>query len=132
MSRRRWRNADGTAAIEFGLILPLLLVVLVGILNYGQIHFVRLTMTNAAREGARVGVTMPDTDAQAAAIAAANAYLTSANVSSAVVTATVPSQANPTVTVTVTIDPFEPLIGLVPTPNSLTVSASMRWELATP
>lgn len=131
MLRRLWRNADGTAAIEFGLILPVLLVVLVGIIDYGQIHFVRLTMTNAAREGARVGVTMPEPDAQAAAIAATNAYLTSANVT-AVVTATTPSQTNPTVTVTVTIDPFQPLIGLVPTPARLTVSASMRWELVNP
>lgn len=131
MLRRVRRNSDGTAAIEFGLILPLLLVVLVGILDYGQIHFTRLTMTNAAREGARVGVTMPETDAQSAAIAATQSYLAQAGVT-AVVTATVPSQANPTVTVTVTIDPYTPLIGLIPTPSRLTVSASMRWELENP
>jgi Flp pilus assembly protein TadG len=125
------RNADGTAAIELGLILPLLLVVLVGIIDYGHIHFTRLTMTNAAREGARVGVTMPETDAQAAAVAGATSYLANAGVS-AVVTATAPSQTNPTVTVTVTINPFEPLIGLVPTPAQLTVSAAMRWELVNP
>lgn len=128
---RRLRNADGTAAIELGLILPLLLVVLVGIVDYGHIHFTRLTMTNAAREGARVGVTMPETDAQAAAVAGATSYLANAGIS-AVVTATSPSQTNPTVTVTVTIDPFEPLIGLVPTPAKLTVSAAMRWELVNP
>ena len=131
MLRRLRRNSDGTAAIEFGLTLPLLLIVLVGILDYGQIHFTRLTMTNAAREGARVGVTMPETEAQAAAVAATTSYLAQAGVT-AVVTATVPSQTDPTVTVTVTIDPYTPLIGLVPTPARLTVSASMRWELASP
>lgn len=131
MPRRARRNSDGTAAIEFGLILPLLLIVLVGILDYGQIHFTRLTMTNAAREGARIGVTLPESDAQAAAVAATQSYLTRAGVT-AVVTATVPSQASPTVTVTVTIDPYTPLIGLVPTPSRLTVSASMRWELENP
>ena len=102
-----------------------------GYLDYGQIHFTRLTMTNAAREGARVGVTLPVANAQAAAVAAASSYLSSAHVN-AVVTATVPSQANPSVTVTVTIDPFRPLIGLIATPGRLSVSASMRWELATP
>jgi Flp pilus assembly protein TadG len=131
MVQRLWRNADGSAAIEFGLVLPLLLVVLVGIIDYGQIHFTRLTMTNAAREGARVGVTMSEDDAQAAAVATTSSYLDRAGVD-AVVTATVPSQSTPTVTVTVTIDRYEPLIGLVPTPGRLGVSASMRWELANP
>jgi Flp pilus assembly protein TadG len=128
--RRLGKEIDGTAAIEFGLTLPLLMIVLVGILDYGQIHFTRLTMTNAAREGARVGVTLKD-DAQAAAIAATQAYLTQARVT-ATVTATAPTQASPTVTVTVTIDPYKPLIGLIPTPGRLWVSASMRWEFATP
>lgn len=131
MPRRLWRNADGNAAIELALVLPMLVTLLVGILDYGQIHFTRLTMTNAAREGARVGVTMPEADAQSAAVATASAYLANAGIS-AVVTATSPSQASPTVTVTVTIDPYVPLIGLVPTPGQLTVSASMRWELVNP
>lgn len=131
MSRRRRTDSRGAAVIEFALILPLLMIMLAGILDYGQIHFTRLTMTNAAREGARVGVTLPEANAQAAAVAAASSYLSSAHVD-AVVTATVPSQANPSVTVTVTIDPFKPLIGLIPTPGRLSVSASMRWELATP
>lgn len=131
MFRRLRRDEHGTAAIEFGLILPLLMVVLVGIIDFGNIYFTRLTMTNAAREGARVGVTLDESDAQSAAIAATQVYLDQAGVD-AVVTATVPSQTNPTVTVTVTIDPYEPLIGLVPTPSRLTVSASMRWELASP
>jgi len=131
VSYRRRDTQLGNAAIELGLVLPLLLVVLVGIIDYGHIHFTRLTMTNAAREGARVGVTMPDSEAQAAAVAAATAYLDRAGVDAAV-TATVPSVADPTVTVTITIDAFEPLIGLVPTPSRLEVSSSMRWELASP
>lgn len=131
MFRRLWRNADGTAALEFGLVLPLLLVVLLGIVDYGHIYFTRLTMSNAAREGARVGVTLPEAEAQTAAVAAAQSYLSRAGVSAAVA-ASAPSDSNPTVTVTITIDPFDPLIGLVPTPDQLAVSTSMRWELANP
>jgi Flp pilus assembly protein TadG len=125
------RQTAGTAAIEFGLVLPLLLVVLVGIIDYGHIHFTRLTMTNAAREGARVAVTLPADQAQAAAITAADSYLDQAGIE-ATVEATTPSDGDPAVTVTITIDPFSPLIGLVPTPDRLAVSASMRWELANP
>lgn len=107
------------------------MVVLVGIIDFGHVYFTRLTMTNASREGARVGVTLDETQAPSAAIAATRAYLDQAGVD-ADVTATTPSQSNPTVTVTVTIDPYRPLIGLVPTPSRLTVSTSMRWELANP
>ena len=57
MFDRLRRGTTGTAAIELGLVLPLLVVILVGILDYGHIHFTRLAMTNAAREGARAGVT---------------------------------------------------------------------------
>lgn len=131
MFDRLRRQTAGTAAIELGLVLPLLLIILVGIIDYGQIHFTRLTMTNAAREGARVGVTLPAAQAEAAAIAAADQYLDRAGVE-ATVEATTPSDGDPTVTVTITIDPFSPLIGLVPTPDRLAVSASMRWELANP
>jgi len=125
------RDDRGTAAIEFGLVLPLLVVILVGIIDYGNVYFTRLAMTNAAREGARVGVTKNEADAQGAAVAATNAYLAQAGID-ADVASTAPSQSNPTVTVTVTMDPYEPLIGLVPTPSRLTVSTSMRWELASP
>lgn len=131
MLRRLRKDDRGTAAIEFGLVLPLLMLILVGIIDFGNIYFTRLAMTNAAREGARVGVTMNEANAEGAALAAANAYLDQAGITASV-TATTPSQENPTVTVTVTIDPYEPLIGLVPTPSRLSVSTSMRWELADP
>jgi Flp pilus assembly protein TadG len=122
---------EGTAAVEFGLILPLLMVVLLGIIDYGQVYFTRLTMSNAAREGARVGVTLDAGSAATAAASAAKIYLTNAGLS-ATVSSTTPSQADPRVTVTVTQDPFIPLVGFVPVPAQLTVSATMRWELATP
>jgi hypothetical protein len=105
------------------------MVILTGILDYGHAYFVDLTMTNAAREGARVGATRRADQASAAAIAAAEAYLAAAGVS-ATVTASTPSDAEPAVEVVVTLSPFEPLVGLVPAPEQLQTSATMRWELA--
>lgn len=131
MFRERIKNADGVAALEFGLVLPLLMVILAGIIDYGDVYFVRLAMSNAAREGARVGATRDADDAAPAAVAAANAYLADAGLTATAV-ATTPSQADPTVRVTITLSPYEPLVGLVPTPDQLNVSASMRWELASP
>jgi len=43
----------GAAADEFALILPLLLLLVFGIINYGALMYDQSVITNAAREGAR-------------------------------------------------------------------------------
>lgn len=43
----------GLAAVEFALILPLLLLLLFGIINFGILMYDQAVVTNAAREGAR-------------------------------------------------------------------------------
>lgn len=47
------RLNKGVAAVEFGIVLPVLLLVLFGIINYGVIMYNQAVITNAAREGAR-------------------------------------------------------------------------------
>lgn len=44
----------GAAAIEFALILPLLLLVLAGIIDMGRLFYAQVVTSNAAREGARM------------------------------------------------------------------------------
>ena len=131
MSRGRAGAERGAALVEFALVLPLLMTILMGILDYGYVYYVRLTMTNAAREGARVGATRDDDAAADAAETAAQTYLASAGITASVA-ATTPSHGAPAVTVVVTVSPFTPLVGFLPTPASMEVSASMRWELASP
>lgn len=41
----------GVAAIEFAILLPVLLAILLGIINYGLLMFNQAVITNAAREG---------------------------------------------------------------------------------
>ena len=43
----------GGIAIEFALVAPVLLIILLGIIQFGYAFFVQISMTNAAREGAR-------------------------------------------------------------------------------
>ena len=50
------RNRRGAAIVEFAVVLPLLLLLLFGIIDFGWVFLVRQTLTNAAREGARVAV----------------------------------------------------------------------------
>jgi hypothetical protein len=92
---------------------------------------VKLAMTNAAREGARVGITKDTATASQAAEAAAIRYLESAGITSAQVLVNTPTDLDPEVRVEIVLDPYTPLIGFVPTPSSLTASSIMRWELAT-
>lgn len=48
------RNQDGVAATEFAVLLPLLVVLVFGIIEFGLVLNTQLSLTGAAREGARV------------------------------------------------------------------------------
>jgi Flp pilus assembly protein TadG len=57
MTRRStWSSERGTAILETAMTLPLLLLVSVGIFEFGRAYQTWQVLTNAAREGARVAV----------------------------------------------------------------------------
>lgn len=51
--RRQRANDHGAAAVEFALVLPLLMALVMGIIQYGWYFFVANNASAAAREGAR-------------------------------------------------------------------------------
>ncbi len=53
MIRRHTQRQDGQAVVEFVVILPVLLLVLVAIYQFGQVFVNYMDVTSAAREGAR-------------------------------------------------------------------------------
>lgn len=53
----RGRGDKGQSAVEFALILPVLLLLVFGITEFGRLFIANLTLENAAREGARLGIT---------------------------------------------------------------------------
>lgn len=60
LSRRagvRSRRARGAALVEFALVLPLLMTMLLGIVSSGSAYNRKLQMSHATREGARYGAT---------------------------------------------------------------------------
>ena len=63
---RRFGSERGAAIIETALTLPILLLVAVGIFEFGRAYQTWQVMTNAAREGARVAV-LPNPEATDAA-----------------------------------------------------------------
>lgn len=65
MTRRRgpWRERmRGAQLLELALVLPLLLLLVIGVWDFGSALLLRDRLTNAAREGARVTVSNPLAD----------------------------------------------------------------------
>lgn len=55
-TRQSWTSERGAELIEMAIALPLLLLVVMGIVDFGFLFQRYLVLTNAAMEGARVGV----------------------------------------------------------------------------
>jgi Flp pilus assembly protein TadG len=53
----RWRGEreSGQSLVEFAMVLPLLLVIFFAIIDFGRIYQRNVSLTNAVREGARLG-----------------------------------------------------------------------------
>ena len=49
-------DQKGAAAVEFAIILPILIILLFGIIEFGIILYDKAMITNASREGARAGI----------------------------------------------------------------------------
>src|SRR5438445_11500431 len=56
---QRLRTCRGESLVEFALVLPLMVTVMLGIVDFGYVFFVRGSVENAAREGARYGSIHP-------------------------------------------------------------------------
>lgn len=49
-------NQDGAAAVEFAIVLPLLVTLVFGIIEFSILFYNKAMLTNASREGARAGI----------------------------------------------------------------------------
>jgi len=76
MRRKRLKSCGGASAVEFAVILPLLVLILFGIIEFSLALYDKAMITNASREGARAGIVYRSpsvTDAEIARIV--NTYL---------------------------------------------------------
>jgi Flp pilus assembly protein TadG len=104
----RIRSENGAAAVEMALLLPVLILLLLGIMEFGRAFNTQVTLTNAAREGVRVmAISKDTTKARASAITAAgtfNPVLKATDIAISVPgsTGATPCPAGDTATVTIT------------------------------
>ena len=138
--RQRGRRQQGAELVEFAFVLPLLLFLIAGIIDFGFLFQGYEVITNAAREGARVGVLPGYADADIQSRVAS--YVTTSGLTGTA-TATVAHRSVPTgtgpnvsvVDVTVTypytmsvLGPIGSLFGGSFGTVTLTSTATMRTE----
>lgn len=114
----------GAAAVEFALVVPILIALVLGIADFGRAYLMQSTLSMAAREGARYGA-IHDEAANAQVVEAANNAAVALGVSgtSAVATNTC---ASPTDNVSVTVK-FSDFDFFLPIPNiDITATGVMR------
>ena len=122
------KSGKGQSLVEFALVVPILVMVVLGILEFGNLWFTMNTMSGAAREGVRIAaVAAPDVDQVENVV---QNYLDASNLGGATITVAGPSAANEVVvTIQMMYNPF--FLGLLPGMDAafqLTRSATMHWE----
>jgi Flp pilus assembly protein TadG len=127
------RNRRGAAAVEFAFVAPVFFVFVFGMIEYGRMVMVQQVLTNAAREGARIGVLDGSTTSQVTT--AVNTYLSNSTISGATVTVnpSPPSSAGYGQPVTVTVSISFNQVSWLPSPmflggKTMTASSVMRRE----
>jgi Flp pilus assembly protein TadG len=134
---RRVDRRRAAALVEFAVVLPLLLTVLFGIIEFGQLFKVRLSAQQAAREACRIAVLQstakPYSDSGGPVMQKISQIMTAAGVSTysaGMVNIVEDSSGDPSVSVTITV-PYDDvkLTGFLHVITSdITGSCSMRKE----
>lgn len=120
----KWRNERGAIAVEFALLLPVLVILLIGIMEFGMFYSAQISVTAAAREAARVMAIDHDPGAARMAARSASPVLDPALTNEQIaVSATCTTGATATVTITYTLDA---LTGLFGSSFGITARAAMR------
>jgi hypothetical protein len=124
-------RARAGAIVEFAVVLPLLLTILFGVIQYGWVFMVRQTLQSAAREGCRLAVLPTSVAPYTNVTDHIAAVMAPTGLASYQVTMTHATQANPVETVVISVKYSEVSLvsGFFNTSDyDLTASCSMRKE----
>lgn len=105
------QDRRGAALVEFALVAPIFLLFVVGSVEFGRAIMVQEALTNASREGARVGIL--DGALTSDVTYAVNSYLSAVSISNA----------------TISVTPDDP--GTYPAGTQVTVTVSIGYNSVT-
>ena len=119
----------GAAAVELAVVLPLLLTLVFGIIEFGWVFMVRETLTNASREGCRMAVLQGSTEQDIQDRVAASMNSTGLSTYTVQISRSSPGDPNETVQVLVPFADVSLLGGYFgPTDFNLGATTVMRKE----
>jgi Flp pilus assembly protein TadG len=123
------REERGAAAVEFALVLPILLVIIFGIIDFGLYFYNDLQLTHVARDAARYLSVSDETNANAV-IDGGDDNLVSASITSRSVTPAATQGGQSTITLQASYSFLTPLPRLVGMGPNIDINASvvMRRE----
>ena len=142
IKHRYINNNKGQSLVEFAILLPVLLIMLLGLMEWGFLLWTQTTFVNAAREGARDAVVIRDWDTNNAArstevrnlvvsrLQGLPASLTK-DISGRITIQFLPSASHiDSIRISIVAQPYKPVMGFagVMVPKSLSASAEFRYE----
>ncbi len=127
--KSRWlRDDSGQSLVEFSIVLPMLLLILIAIFDFGKFFMTDLVLQEAARDAARYA-SIGDSDLQISQVIVQGASVLQANLLHIIITPGERTSGDP-VTVSIsypmTFDP--PLSLFFPNPLTITAATTMRVE----
>ena len=128
------KQAAGSAAVEYGLALPILILLMLGGMDFAHMFYMQHVLTNASREGARytsvyTGNANPPGDVEN--YLKSNLNYNSFNFNNLTVSSSVSATTPKVITVTVEADKnwwiLSGMLGLT-NPRHLTAQTAMMWQ----
>jgi Flp pilus assembly protein TadG len=121
-NRKSWGNIKGQSLVEFALVVPLLLLLVIGIAEFGRAWMTKNILTGAAREAVRVMAVQ--TGNVTTATARADNILNSAGITTATVSVIDAPSSFEAVSVTVTYNFPVVIAGFIPGLDNATIPLS--------
>ncbi len=142
--QRLSRDETGVAALELALVLPILLIMFAGIVDFGIIYWQQHVLTSAARQGARAASLYQSTANVTAVVTqyVSDAGLDTSDLSSQITTESVPNDTGSMNVVTlrkpyrftllpVIIEAFNYIFGPNAFPTSITLTGQAKMVIET-
>jgi len=102
--RKTWKGEKGQSLVEFALVVPMLLLLVFGIAEFGRAWMTKNILTGAAREASRIAVVRAPYGGMDTAVLRANQILASSGITGAVVNVDVPDTEFATVQTTISYE----------------------------
>lgn len=128
---RRLRSSDGQTLVEFAIVIPLVMLLLVGIFQLGRAYAESIQVTNAAKEGARratISRNLPDGVNRVVTSAKSSTWSLDRSQMNVTVDQASPWTGGQNVTVSVTYPYRIDILGIVVASGTLSAASTARVE----